>query len=580
MNKDFEKINDTIPTDGNEKATDRTEELNNVSRETSNESSLTLTSDSPQLRDNETEYVDVTIDEFEGFTLGENPDIEGSWIPGHMTMVETRGIWSNDLTGQPLINLPITGETGEHYVDINFINNTTIRIYYYEVGELGLHDIGNSWKIHFINNTTQEDVQWNSTTIGDGMTPLANLALGKSVYFAIKDDSELTAGNIYPCIVVISNASIGQENLGETNTWYDFWYYPLTNIPKWFVDNNVPIPTEYPNKPSTTEGGDGTFTRVDDDIDFPDKPNVSSLDSGFIGLYNPTKEIMQALARAMWNPDFSVIMNQMSPFDNIIMFGSLPFLPSEIVAGVGLGIGNWSIPININKITDEYTEVDCGAISLNEYYGGFPDYDNEYLLYLPYIGYQPIRVDDFMDASIHVKYWCSAFSGACQCFVAREKDNHRKILYTFTGNCLTQFPISGSNYAQNKLAQSTGIMQTIASIGKGALVGGVIGGALAGAYDQYNQTLAQPKPEYNHSNGLSSDGGIFNIRKPYLIETSPIVNSPANYKHLQGIPSQIYDVLGNLEGYTEVSAINLDSINASKSEKDNLLSILKSGFYI
>lgn len=573
MNKEFEKINDTISTDGNEKTIDRAEELNN-------ETTLESTRETPQFRDNP-EYVDVTIDEFEGFTLGENPDIEGSWIPGHMTMIETRGIWSNDLIGQPLIDLPITGEVGEHYIDINFINNTTIRIYYQEVGgPLGAHGIGNSWKIHFINNTTREDVEWVSASIGDGRTPLANFLVGKSVYFAIKNDSMLEAGRINPCIVVICNASIGQENLGETNTWYDFWYRPLVNVPKWFVDNNVPIPTEYPNKPSTTEGGDGTFSRVDDDIDFPDKPNVSSLDSGFIGLYNPTKEIMQALARAMWNPDFSVIMNQMSPFDNIIMFGSLPFLPSEIVAGVGLGIGNWSIPININKITEEYTEVDCGSISLNEYYGGFPDYNNEYLLYLPYIGYQPIRVDDFMDADIHVKYWCSAFSGACQCFVAREKDNHRKILYTFTGNCLTQFPISGSNYAQNKLAQSTGIMQTIASIGKGALVGGVIGGALAGAYDQYNQTLAQPKPEYNHSNGMSSDGGIFNIRKPYLIETSPIVNSPANYKHMVGIPSQIYDVLGNLEGYTEVSAINLDSINASKSEKDNLMSILKSGFYI
>ena len=572
MDKEIEKINNTI-------TTDRTEELNNVSRETSNESSLTLTSDTPQLRD-DSEYVNVTLDEFEGFTLGENPGLEGSWIPGTLVMNETRGIWTNALIGQPLVELPVTGELGEHYVDINFINNTTIRIYYYEVGGIGLHGIGNDFTIHFINNNTLEDVTWASISVGYANEPFSQSQFGKSVYFAIVDDSMLEAGRIQPCIIIISNLTIGYANLGRTRTEYDFWYTSLDHVPKWFVDHNVPIPTEYPNKPSTTEGGDGTFTRVDDDIDFPDKPNVSSLDSGFIGLYNPTKEIMQALARAMWNPDFSVIMNQMSPFDNIIMFGSLPFLPSEIEAGVGLGIGNWSIPININKITDEYTLVDCGAISLNEYYGGFPDYNNEYLLYLPYIGYQPIRVDDFMDASIHVKYWCSAFSGACQCFVAREKDNHRKILYTFTGNCLTQFPISGSNYAQNKLAQSTGIMQTIASIGKGALVGGVIGGALAGAYDQYNQTLAQPKPEYNHSNGLSSDGGIFNIRKPYLIETSPIVNSPANYKHMVGIPSQIYDVLGNLEGYTEVSAINLDTINASKSEKDNLMSILKSGFYI
>ena len=559
-----------------EKTTDRTEELDNVSRETSNESSPTLTQ---QFRDNP-EYVNVTIDEFEGFTLGENPDIEGSWIPGRMIMTESRGVWSNVLIGQPLVNLPLTGELGRHYVDINFVNNTAIRIYYNEVGGLGLHGIGNEWDIHFINHTTEEDVNWISASIGTSSTPLSNSEFGKSVYFCLIDSSLLIPGYLKPEIVVITNSSTGYENLAQTNTWYDYWSFPLENVPKWFVDNNVPIPTEYPNKPSTTEGGDGTFTRVDDDIDFPDKPNVSSLDSGFIGLYNPTKEIMQALARAMWNPDFSVIMNQMSPFDNIIMFGSLPFLPSEIEVGVGLGIGNWSIPININKITDEYTEVDCGAISLNEYYGGFPDYNNEYLLYLPYIGYQPIRVDDFMDASIHVKYWCSAFSGACQCFVAREKDNHRKILYSFTGNCLTQFPISGSNYAQNKLAQSTGIMQTIASIGKGMLVGGAIGGAIAGAYEQYNQTLSQPKPEYNHSNGLSSDGGIFNIRKPYLIETSPIVNSPANYKHMMGIPSQIYDVLGNLEGYTEVSAINLDTINASKSEKDNLLSILKSGFYI
>lgn len=574
MNEEFKKINGTISTDRTEEATerkeevtDRTEELKNVSRETS------------QLRDNETEYTNVTIEQCQNFALGEN-DFPPTWLPGQINMIETRRIWSNTLIGQPCISFPITGETGEHYIDINFINETTIRIYYYEVGALGLHGIGNDFTIHFINNITQEDITWNSVSIGEGLTPLSQPELGKSVYFVIQDNRILT-GDIYPAIIIVSNGSLGNQNYGQTNTWNDFISFRLNHVPTWFVNNNVPAGgAEYPNKPSTTEGGDGTFTRVDDDIDFPDKPNVSSLDSGFIGLYNPTKEIMQALARAMWNPDFSVIMNQMSPFDNIIMFGSLPFLPSEIVAGVGLGIGNWSIPININKITDEYTEVDCGAISLNEYYGGFPDYDNEYLLYLPYIGYQPIRVDDFMDASIHVKYWCSAFSGACQCFVAREKDNHRKILYTFTGNCLTQFPISGSNYAQNKLAQSTGIMQTIASIGKGALIGGVIGGALAGAYDQYNQTLAQPKPEYNHSNGLSSDGGIFNIRKPYLIETSPIVNSPANYKHLQGIPSQIYDVLGNLEGYTEVSAINLDTINASKSEKDNLLSILKSGFYI
>lgn len=539
------------------------------------------------------EIVPMSVDEFSHLALGKNEGISNEWSLSTVTMIETRRIFKYTL-GTPVISFPIADrEVGENYIDINFINNTTFRAYYYitsiEIGGHEVKKVGNSFRFHVINNITHEDVEITSVSIGDNVHPLGDYIGGKSLFFAVYDDTLMYPSDpLKPNFGIVSNGSLEYEQWADTRTWTDFWHTSWTQVPDWFLDGNKK--PDYPGDESDTGGGSGSYIGRNDVIGIPNFPSISALGTGFINAYNPSNANLEAFSNWLWSSDFSenVKKNQASPFDNIISFG---FVPLGLTTTYDtIHIGNYDTQIGCNKIITEYYPIDSDWLDIYEYWGGFLDYQAEYQIYLPYIGYQPIRASEFVDGKIRVVYHISCLTGLLQCFVQCQKNGIPHVLYSFCGNCFSDLPINGANFLQMKLQLQQSVVNGVTGAINGAIqgaqsggvigaVGGLIGGAVSGGYN-YAMNKASAKPDYQHGGGLSGNGGMFAIRYPYLIETKQITQIPKNYNKLVGIPSMVTRKLSDLTGYTEVYEVLDEKLTCTESEKKQIYELLKGGVYI
>lgn len=358
------------------------------------------------------------------------------------------------------------------------------------------------------------------------------------------------------------------------------------NVPDWFWDGNqVAINPEYPEESDDDEGGFGTYTDVDDEIDFPDAPTISALGSGLVNIYSPDTTALQNFTRWLWSSNYesNVIKNQASPMENIICFGFVPVDFGKVSSTIT--VGNVNSNVVCDAAATQYIPIDCGSINVPEYFGGFLDYNADYQIYLPYIGYKPMKVDDFTHGYIHVKYWVDILTGTVQaCIKCKDKEGVGKVLYSYVGNCLTELPISGANYARMKQAQMNSTVGAVSSLAGGALnlltgnVGGAVG-AVAGLIDA-KQTYDLARPDYEHGGGLSGNA-LFSVRYPYLIQTRYNARYASNYKHLIGIPAKSFHYLKELIGYTVIESVVIDSLtHCTKDEKDAIINMLKEGVYL
>lgn len=380
------------------------------------------------------------------------------------------------------------------------------------------------------------------------------------------------------------------------NGWEDFYD---------FLAGNAAEGTQYPGEDSETGGGHGTFYNRNDEIGLPTIPSLQAIDLGFTTLYNPHPADVRALAHWLWYGDFSdnIKMNYIDPMNNLlgINFVALPenMIQNERATFV---IGNCNSGIQTLKVTtgnkNQYIELDCGDINLPEYWQNFLDYDTQFSIWLPYIGFRSLRADDVLQATednggyLNVTYYIDLLTGCAVChLICKIEDNRthemkEHLLYSFNCNVFYSTPISGANYTnmynQQLSAVSSGINTVVNSVGQLAsgnlfsAVSGIASLLTGGAQAKMQYDTA--KPDYGRAGNSGGNVGYFSYKKPYIIRTQSIGQTPKNYSSLQGIPSQIYATLSTLTGYTEIDTVIVDTLNSCTSEeKSEILNILKGG---
>lgn len=360
----------------------------------------------------------------------------------------------------------------------------------------------------------------------------------------------------------------------------------FNSVPDWFWDGNiVDNNPDYPPPDDDDTGGFGSYDDINDEIDVPPFPTISALGSGLVNLYSPDAAQLQAFSAWLWSASYydNVIKNQSSPMENIIAFGFVPINVNTVSST--FKVGNLDSTLAANACATEYIEIDCGSLDVPEHFGGFLDYNADYQIYLPYIGFKPMRADDFTKGNIKVVYHVDILTGNTQAYVVCQNGNRNKhILYSYVGNCFTELPISGANFARMKQGQMTSVMSGVTSlVGAGVSIAtGNIGGAISGVMGaiEAKQNYDLQKPDYEHGGGLSGNA-LFTYRTPYIIQTRYETNYPSNYKSLIGIPSRVYKTLENLSGFTKIESVIVDTLtHCTKSEKDNIINMLKEGVII
>lgn len=337
---------------------------------------------------------------------------------------------------------------------------------------------------------------------------------------------------------------------------------------------------------STQGGGDGDLPAGSEGLDFvdpteiPELPDVSAVATGFITMYNPTSGQLSSLGNFLWSGQFDLDTYKKlfaDPMQGIIGLGIVPALPTS-GGSRNIMFGNVDTGINCNYLGSQYASKDCGSINIQKYVGSFMDYSPyvKISMFLPYIGFVNLGTDDIMGGSINVKYNIDVLTGDCIAFI---KHNTKGVLYAYHGNCLTNVPVSGQNYAnalKNYYESVAGIIPATTNGAAGGPIG-AIAGAATGALNAASNVVLNSKPTFQRSGNIGGSAGILGVQKPFVIIERPNISVPNKVQHYLGQTSNITMGLGECSGLTVVEAVHLNGISATSKELAEIDSLLKGG---
>ena len=335
---------------------------------------------------------------------------------------------------------------------------------------------------------------------------------------------------------------------------------------------------------ATVGGGDGTMTgdQLDDvnATEVPSLPSLSAVDTGFISLYNPTKANLKALYNFLWSNLFDLATFKKlfaDPMECIISLGILPCVPASS-GSTDIMFGNINSGVNATELSSQFAQVDCGSVDIEKYVGSFLDYSPyvKISLFLPYIGFVHLGTDDLMGASINVTYNIDCLSGECIAYVSHSE---RGVLYSYTGNCRAELPITGQNYAnslKNYYEQLSGIIPATVNGAQGGAAGAAAG-AIGSAINAGMNVALNNKPDFQRSGSCAGSSGMIGVQTPFVIIERPRYSVPYQVEKFVGQTSNITMTLGDCHGFTACEYVHLDRLNATSEEILEIESMLYKG---
>lgn len=318
----------------------------------------------------------------------------------------------------------------------------------------------------------------------------------------------------------------------------------------------TPPTTETPEVPSISGGG-GSAT-------------------GLANLYNPTLAQVKQFSRWLWGSDGlnldqfkKLLQDPMQAIIGLHVMYATPTTGAD--RDIQVGYINSGVPSKI--VTEQYTEIDCGTVTINEYFGDARDYSpyTQVYCYLPFIGIVELNADDVVNSTLGIKYKIDVLTGCCLAQLTVKKYGLDAVLYTYTGNCAVQMPITSGNYLSTVSSLLGAVVSGAAAVATGGALAPVAIGAAANAMG------GGARASVAMSGSLGSNAGAMGIRKPYLI-IKRVESADANgYNDFYGYPTNKRVNLSQLTGYVRVKEINLSGTNATEDEQNEIVTLLKEG---
>lgn len=362
---------------------------------------------------------------------------------------------------------------------------------------------------------------------------------------------------------------------------------------------DAPILTEDPYQfapESSTGGGYGEFDYSSDDTDFSRVPTISACDAGFCTLYKLGANDVKDLADYLWGlgslASFLPIFSD--PMECILSLGIVPVSP---VTGTSqnIKVGNLTTTVTGTKITKQFDTFDMGSVTINggDFSQSFMDYSpyTKAELFLPYIGTISLDIDEIMDSTLQLKYMFDLLSGSCiaelkvsKVYNYKNADHtHKNVLYRYSGNILTNIPITGANYTQMFQA-------IIGAVATG--IGGAAGAQSAknaiaseaiedkAALSQISSTTGM-KPGIKRAGNLTSACGFMGAQAAEIILSLPKLAHLGKPQGKEfGFPRYAEYTLSDLRGYTRIIQVHLKSIKCTDAERGMIETALNGGVIV
>lgn len=352
------------------------------------------------------------------------------------------------------------------------------------------------------------------------------------------------------------------QDITQTTPAYDPATMP-TNVWENLWEILQPTPTEIDTPTDTT--GDGNTPAI-----VPPAGSASAL----WRIYNPSQGQLDTFGAWLWSSNFvdQLLKVFNDPMQAIIGLHKI-FVNPPVSGSGAIKVGYLVSDASANYVSGQYVDVDCGSVTLEEYFNNVFDYEStEVSIYLPFSGIHRLNTSDVMRGNINVKYHVDVLTGACLIDISVTRDAAGGVLYTFSGNCAVQYPVSSGSYVgivTGLLGIAGGITGTIAS-------GGMLAPLLMGA----GASIGNMHTNVSHSGNISSNAGAMGAKIPYLIIERPQTKTPPTAVTIEGLPQNDIVTLSTLTGFTRVKKARYDGISCTSDELNIIRGLLESGVYI
>lgn len=530
-----------------------------------------------------------------------------SETPGNVRYTEIRGI-VEDISGQAGIE-----RRGNLFAGLNTDYTALDRIVY--------SDIGGSGAEYDIPDTTNNA----SFSIGQFMYKAFNRTETRRFSGSFNKDSNRALYSFVVPMMFVNDeteeiySAVAFCSVVSANSLFSFDYYDSAQVTIYVADGsssynlwdifNGSIPSgggagPYDDGGNTQPGGGGgDFTPIDDVNPVPLAPAVDLAENGLFTIYNPTDPQITALGNFLWTGLFDVdnfkkLFND--PMQAIISLGIIPGGTLSVSENdKNLIFGHVDTGVDCKVVTSQWLEVDCGFVTIPEFWGNYLDYNpyTKLRLYLPYIGEIDLNADDVIGPyyndtykNIGVVYHIDVITGACVAYVTRGEGSgvgaRNDVFYTATGNVLMQIPITGNDFkgAYSAIIGIAGAAiagGTAAAAVKGATAGTIGAGAAVAGVSAAVSNVTSEKESVRHSGNMAGTAGLMGPQTPYIYIDRPSQAEPYNQGAYTGYPSLIqHDQIGDLSGFTIMYAVKLEGIHATKSELEEIERHLLEGVYL
>ena len=347
--------------------------------------------------------------------------------------------------------------------------------------------------------------------------------------------------------------------------------YPPTNKYYYDIDVEINYPKDFIDPVGGTNG-DPTEppSKNHGNISIPPKnPTDSITSSKLFTVYNPTADQIDELGGYLWGESIAGTLASIftNPLNAIISLHCI-YCEPDVIGTKEIRLGYLASGVSAKYVVSQYKEVDCGTIRIPEYYGDCRDYSpyTTINLFLPFIGFRPIKVDDVMGSELSIKYFVDVYTGTCLACVSVNKGGVIQLTYNFDGNCSVMLPLTSGSWANMTVGLATALTSMIVNPVAGAL-------QLPNAVHNGISMSSQGQ--------LGCNAGAMGRKKPYVVVTNTQAYDAVGYNELYGYPANILTKLSQLEGYTRVKEVHVENVNnATVDEKNEIERLLKSGVII
>lgn len=304
---------------------------------------------------------------------------------------------------------------------------------------------------------------------------------------------------------------------------------------------------------------------------------MTGVNNPFIHVYLPDDNDLSDFSYWLWGSQGIVTQFQKmieDPFNAIISLHAI-YAPIPSNGAESIVLGNLTAASHPYIAGQTIITLTCGEIQVPEFFNNVLDYDpyTKIEIYLPYIGFRPIKADECVGGSVSVSYNIDILTGCCVANVSITKNNQTIVMYTYSGNCAVQIPITGANYS----SVVGNMIGAALSIGTAVASGGVTTPLAVGAV---GNAILNSKVQVERSGALGGNCGVLGYHKPYLLISRPIPAQATNFEQYYGYPTNQLALLSNCSGFTRVKDCKLSGFDATEQEKDEIVQLLKAGVFI